>query len=423
MKNILFFVILISIQQFGYTQERDTIYLADCYKLVRANAPQLSLMALNEEKNKLEERKLTSQNLPQVSAFGKAWYQSDAISVAFPAPINTSIEVDQFQYNGALNIDQKLFDGGIVSVQKSLSEIQSQVSDFETECGLYKLNEIINKYFFGIITLQKTYEILELKQISLGERKKQVESGFKHGVVKASELDRIESEIALTYQQMIELELSVRKLESGLKILIAVPPEKEIFLKPPSELEVGDSLNRPEIKLFQLNRKYIEEVKKVQDKRYVPKVFAYGQLGYSYPGLNFFENEPAGFYMVGLKMSWNIFDWNMAKKEKQLLNVSIEKVNIQEQDFRRNLSIDIENLEMEILKLEEIIQADENVILTLAKVTKASTSALNNGTITTADYLNDLNAELKSRIDFEKHQLLKLEATANLALMKGIEVK
>lgn len=421
MRNILFFIVLLGAWQLILSQNMDTLELDDCYRLVRLNAPKLAQIALNEEKYKLEDRKLSAQNLPQVSAYGKAWYQSDAMSVAFPPPINSSIEVNQFQYNAALNIDQKLFDGRMTSVQKVLSDIQYQVANMETELGLYKLNEVVNKYFFGIITLQKTYEILELKQKNLNERKKQVESGYKYGVVKASDLDRMESEIALTSQQMIDIELSVRKLKSGLKILADLDPSAEFFLKP-TEAEVLDSLNRPEIQFFQLNREYLQSAQKIQDKRYIPRFYAYGQLGYSYPGLNFFENEPAGFYMVGIKMAWNIFDWNMAKKEKQLLNVNIEQINIREQDFRRNLSVEIDNQQLEIFKLDEIIQTDEYLIERLSRITNASTSALDNGTITSADFLNDLNAELKARIDFEKHQILRLEAIAKLAILKGIEL-
>jgi outer membrane protein TolC len=421
MRNLIYFIVILSATQQIISQEADTLVLGDCYRLVRYNAPKLSQIALNEEKNKLENKKLSNQNLPQVTAFGKAWYQSEAMSVTFPPPINSSIEVNQLQYSAALNIDQKIFDGGMVSVQKILADIHSEVKNLESEVGLYQLNNVVNKYFFGIINLKKTYHVLTLKLKSLEERKRQIKSGYSHGTVKESDLDRMESEIIMTYQQMIEIELSIRKLEAGLKILINTDPDTKIYLKA-TELIVSDSLRRPEIDLFQVNREYLQQAQKMQNKRYVPKFSAYGQLGYSYPGLNFFEGGPAGFYMLGVKMSWNIFDWNRAKIERGLLRVNIEQINIREEDFRKNLSVEISNIQLEILKLDEIIQKDKKLIEILSKITKASTSALENGTITPADFINDLNAELKARVDYEKHQTLRLEALAQMALLKGIEI-
>jgi outer membrane protein TolC len=417
-----FFLVVLCNIRLGYGQHADTLTLPQCYQMVRKNAPKLSMLNLIAEKQSIENKKINSQNLPQVSAYGKAWYQSDAVSVNFPPPINSSIEVDKFQYNAAVNIDQKLFDGGMASIQKELSGIQAEISGLETETGLYKLNEIANTYFFGIVSMQETSKVLRLKLESLSERKQQVASGVANGMVKPSELDRIESELISTSQQIIEIELSQQKLEDRLKILAGLPVGSRIVLKP-EELIAGDSLKRPELKLFDANREYLEQAKSVQDKRYIPRLFAYGQAGYSYPGLNMFENQPAGFYMVGVKMSWNIFDWNMAKKEKQLINISADQVNIQEKDFMRNLQSETNNLENELLKLDEIIAADENIIVFKEKVTKASASALDNGTITSADYLADLNAELGARIEFEQHKLSKLKAMANLALLRGIEVK
>lgn len=421
MKRLISIFFIFSIGCTIQAQNADTLSLFDCYQRVRENAPQLNQLTLAKDQLKVEQKKYGSSNLPQISLYGKAWYQSDAIDVSFPPPINASIAVDQFQYNTAVNIDQKLFDGGITRVQKDLARIQADITTFETEVGLHKLSELVNSYFFSILSISKTKSAMELKLKSLLERKSQVSSGVEHGMVLPSELERLEAEILSAEQQISEIEMGVDKIKTALKILIGIKSDDNIFLVVPDKIFVVDSLSRPEISLFDANRKYVEKAKSIQDKRYLPRMAAYGQAGYSYPGLNFFENGPAPFYMVGLKLSWNIFDGNVAKTEKQLLEIKKKQVDIKEQDFRRNLQVQIENTKTDISNLNGLIEKDSSIINSRIKITKSSESALDNGVITTADYLNDLNAELKTRIEYEIHKVKLMETQAHLALIMGIK--
>jgi outer membrane protein TolC len=161
----------------------------------------------------------------------------------------------------------------------------------------------------------------------------------------------------------------------------------------------------------------------LQNKRYIPHIYAFGQAGYSYPGLNMFEGKPAGYYIVGAKLSWQIFDFNQAKKEKQLIELQKERIDINEQDFDRNLSISIENEQQQMENLHLLIASDDEIIKTKTEISKASASALDNGTITTADYLNDLNAEIKARFDYEKHKIMLSESMARMAVLKGITIE
>lgn len=182
-------------------QVQDSITLFRCYRLVRQNAPQYGQLKLNSQNVDIEQAKVSSTNLPQVSVFGKAWYQSDAVSVSIPAIGLEGLGVDNFQYNAGVNIDQKVYDGGMVAIQKELSAIEGKIKDLETETHLYKLYELVNAYFFGIAMTQKNMEALGLKLELLKTREKSVRSGVRNGVVLQSELERLESEILNTERQ------------------------------------------------------------------------------------------------------------------------------------------------------------------------------------------------------------------------------
>ncbi len=60
---------------------------------------------------------------------------------------------------------------------------------------------------------------------------------------------------------------------------------------------------------------------KVIESKRMPKAFGFATLGYGNPpGSNFFKNEFAPYYIVGASIKWNIFDWNKAKNEKQIIS-------------------------------------------------------------------------------------------------------
>lgn len=417
---LLWFVLLVFVGVKG--QIPDTITLIDCYRLVKVNAPLHASFQLNKQWVDVKEDKLSTTNLPQVSAYGKAWYQSDAMNISIPAIGLDGLGVDKFQYNAGINVDQKIYDGGMVALQKEIITLEGEIKDLETETKLYKLYELVNVYFFGIATLRKNIEALELKLDLLKTREKSVQSGVENGVVLPSEQERLDAEILDTQRQMKEAGLNMQKLENGLKMLLGTAYDSRLELALPEEVGVPGPIRRKEFELFEMNRHRIEALKTMQGKRYYPKLYAYGQAGYSYPGLNFFENQADGYYMVGAKLAWNIFDWGKGRKEKQLLDVNRENINISEEDFNRNLQLQIQNRLDEIDVLEELIKDDKEIVKSKENIEQASASALENGTITSADYIEDLDAVLLSRIAANNHFIRLMQARADLALKRGIDI-
>ena len=84
-------------------------------------------------------------------------------------------------------------------------------------------------------------------------------------------------------------------------------------------------------------------------------VFAQGGIGRPNP-LNFFEIEHATFYLIGLQMNWQIFDWGKVNRSKQIYQTQQEIVNTQEADFKRNINMFIVHWFYHGLYIREIIQ-------------------------------------------------------------------
>jgi outer membrane protein TolC len=402
-----------------YSQS-DTITLLQCLKSAQENAVINSQFNVIEEITELKIANTKATNLPSLSAYGKAWYQSDAITVITSA--GPGLEIDRFQYNAGLEADQKLFDGGMAKRSKELelANRESELSRIETE--KYQLNNQASDLFFKSLLFEKSMDIIQLKDELLKERVKEMESAYENGVIKRIDLDKLKAEVLLLHQQQLEIRKLHEQTLSSLAILTGLDISNNPGLIIEDSVFLITETTRPEYKYFDAETQKIENLAHLQKSRNLPKLYAYGQTGYSYPGLNFFENQSDYYYIIGAKLAWTIFDWKQTGRETEIIRKQKEIVETRREDFNQKLimSMDRENIEQQ--KLREIIIMDEEIIHKREAITKGSANALSNGVITTTDYLEDLNAEIKARLDCETHKLQLQSSMVRQKLLKGINL-
>ena len=63
-----------------------------------------------------------------------------------------------------------------------------------------------------------------------------------------------------------------------------------------------------------------------------------------------------------------------------------------------------------IRKTERLIKRDEEIIELRAKISSSSSSQLGNGIITSTEYITELNAESKAKLDLEVHKIELVKA-------------
>ena len=357
--------------------------------------------------------------LPGISAYGKAWYQSDAISVMGQnGPV---IEVDQFQYNGGIEALQTLYDGGLTSRKKNLEKASLNAELGKIETDLYQLNSLVTDLFFSAILLDKSREIIQLKTQLLHKRLEEMESAFNSGIVKQNDLEKFRTELLLTQQKMLEIEKQRQQVIISLQIYTGIEINPETTFISTEDSFHSSKTNRPEYSYFDAEIQRLESMARLQKSRNLPFLVAYGQAGYSYPGLNFYENEPDYYYIVGLKLSWTLFDWKQNKRETQVILKQREIIQTNRTDFDQKISIALSQKLIEQQKLVALIEIDNQLIDQLSAISKGSEAALLNGVITSTDYLEDMNAEIKARLDRESHKTELQKTTLQYQLMEGID--
>ena len=144
--------------------------------------------------------------------------------------------------------------------------------------------------------------------------------------------------------------------------------------------------------------------------------------GYGQPGLNPVNDGFDPYYIIGVRMQWNFWDWNNTKREKRIISLQQFRIENQKETFDHNLNVGLEKAKEEVLKLYDVLEKDEEIIDLRRNIMKTSTSKLDNGVIQSADYIRDFNKYLISLVtkNLHKLQLLRLlQAKFGYLTLKG----
>jgi len=180
-------------------------------------------------------------------------------------------------------------------------------------------------------------------------------------------------------------------------------------------------LTRPELDLFSKQNELLNANSEILQKQRNPKLFGFGQAGYGKPGLNMLNNQFDTYYLVGLGFSWNVLDWKTTKRQQQILKLQQNIVQTKQESFVRNIDLATDQQTKQINQISELMKSDQELIQIRERITKASASKLENGTITTADYIQDLNAETTARLMLETRKIQLKEAQIKLENIRGYQ--
>lgn len=415
MKRILITLFLLVI---FHTNAQQTVSLEDCYALANKNYPLSKQTELLQQKSVYEIDALNKGKLPKIDMNAQATYQSDVtglpISMANVTPLNKD------QYRATLDVNQLLYNGGMIDANTKFKVAQTNTQQQQVEVNLYQIKNKINQLYFSVLLLQEQKAILISKQEQLISKIKEVKTGVKFGAILPASEKVLEAENLKIKQQLTEIQFDKKRMLDNLSMLIFSPLDENITLEKPSiTTDFTKDTNRPELKLFDLQNEQIEISKEVISKNNMPKVNAFGQAGYGNPGLNMLDNSFQTFYIVGLKANWNVFDWNKSKIEKQALSISENIITTEKKTFLLNNNLQVQEMENEIKKSEEIIKTDSEIIALREYVVKSSDAQLRNGVITSSEYLVELTNLFEAKNNQKLHEIQLALAKANYQVNKG----
>ncbi|NQT78142.1 MAG: TolC family protein [Bacteroidetes bacterium] len=435
MKRIIMIIGLLAAHTV-YGQMPDTLTLRMCYERAVSSYPAAAQVPLLNSASEIQQKKLNANYLPQVQINGQASYQSDVTKVdveippfyipppidisVSPAPLNTPVPPKD-QYKITMDVHQVIYDGGITSKQKRIDMSGYEIEKQKVEVELFRLKENINSIFFNIILLQENEKLLAVLHDEINNKLADVNSAVEFGTALASDRDVLKAELIRVEQQMDETKIQRNAFIKILAELISEELPVNIVLELPG-MQIGSMVFdpvRPELKLYDMQKIQLEESKGLITSTWMPKLSGFGQLGYGNPGLNFLEDKWTPFYIVGARLSWQIWNWNQNKKDKQILGLHQNIIDVQRETFDKNLAISLEQNIADISKYEKLIHRDREIIVLRVSITKTASSRFDNGVITSSDFVSRINEEAQAKLNLEMHKIQLAKAQVDYLTTLG----
>ena len=407
---------------------QETITLNDCYQLSRENYPTIQKLDLL---TKTEAYTLANANrayLPQFSILGQATYQSEvtdlskSVAGVLPLPPNISLPtIDKQQYKVVGEVSQLLYGGGTIRSRKAIAKAQTAVQIQAVETQLYTIKQRVSNLYFGILLIEAQRTQNQLNTQTLQSQLNKAEVALQNGTTLPSNIAELKAEILRVAMQSTEYEATQVSYLQMLSIFIGkeltsatqLPlPAPELASKPLSSENL-----RPELKAFQLQESLLKTQEKQLNTEYLPKLSAFFQGGYGRPTLNILNNQADFYYITGVRLQWNLSPLYNLSSKKNVLRLNRESLLADRDAFLRNTQLDLTQQSEQLKKLQKLIEQDKENVTLHQSIAQAAQVQLDNGVITTHEYLQKINAQHLAQQTLQLHQIQLLQAQENQKLI------
>ena len=418
MKRI-FLILLLLRPEFVIPQTQLT--LEDCYKKARINYPLIKQKDYIEKTKDYSVSNVWKGYLPQITISGQATYQSDVTSLPISIPGMTIETLTQDQYKAIADVSQVVYDGGIMSAHADIQRSSAEVDDQKVEIELLKLKDRINQIYFGILLLDEQLGQTELIKKDLNASHDKLSSAFVNGTATKPNVDILKAELLKTDQREIELKFARKAFTEMLGLLINQQLNEGIKLEIPQIQNFVESveINRPEVKLYSSQENLIENQGGLTLAKILPKASLFFQGGYGKPTLNMLENKFDWYYIAGARLTWSPSNLYSNGNESEINELNKKSVEAQKETFLLNTNLSLKQQNSEIEKLHSLIKVDKQIIAIRTSVKEASKAQLENGVITSNDFIRELNAEDNAKQNLTIHSIQLMLAKQNFQLTLG----
>jgi outer membrane protein TolC len=410
---------LILLSNLAVAQIDARLSIDSCYQYAKKNYPLIKQQELIEKTKQYSIDNATKGYLPQLAVNGQATYQSDVTQIPISLPNMTVPTLSKDQYKIYAEINQPLTDVTVINQQKQLIRDNAAVEGEKLEVELYKLKERINQLFFGILLIDAQIHQTELLKKDIQSGIDKTSAALANGTALKSNVDMLKAELLKAGQRITELKTNRKGYSDMLGLLINKPLTAQTVLETPVSKNNTQAINRPELRMFDAQRKIFSVQDKLITARNIPRLNLFLQSGYGKPALNMLNPDLDFYYIGGLRLSWNLSNLYTFKKDKKMLLINQELVDVQRQTFLFNTQLSLAQQQAEQNKLEELIKSDEEIIALRSSIKTTANTQLENGTITVIDYVAYVNAEDQAKQNQLLHQIQLLMTQYTTQTLSG----
>lgn len=413
MKKIVIALLMLPMSALGQT-------LDECQQAAEKNYPLIQQYGLIEKTTRLTIVNIQKGWLPQVSAQAQATYQSDV--TAWPNEMKTMMSgmgidmqgLTKDQYRVGIDVQQTIYDGGVIGSQKRIAREQGKVQTAQNEVNIYHVRKRVNEMYFGLLLIDEQIKLNNDLQTMLAGNENKLESMTKRGTAAESDLQSVKAERLNAVQKATELASQKQMLQRMLSTFCGM--EVTEVRKPQVKADGGGMMaenRRPELKALDAQLSVLNAQEKALNAALMPKVGVFAQGFYGYPGMNMFEDMMRHKWswngIIGARITWNIGALYTRKNDKAKLQLQRNMTENSREVFLFNNYLDQIQQNEDIARYQKLMAQDGEIISLRQAVRKAAESKLAHGIIDVNDLVREINQENAACVQQSVHEIEMLK--------------
>lgn len=385
----------------------DTLTISECYKLARENYPMIKKFSLIKEAEKYDLENASRGYLPQFSLGANAMYLSDT-----PEIMGQSF-LPQEQYRAQIGVNQVLWDGGNISANKHMTRAQAKVEIENNEVILYELNDRINRLFFGILLQNEALAQNAIHQKDIKDAIASVEAMIANGSANEYDLNLLKVELLRVQQKESEVKASREAYRQMLSFMVNKKIGDSTTLEIPQAPELGSGkIARPELAYYTAREEFFDAKKDIVGAGLMPKISLFGYGGYGQSSFASLRDEKL-YGVGGISFSWSFGNYYTERNERLKISADKSAVRAQSEAFIFNTRLQMMQEDGEIKKMSELVARDAEIVRLRRSIKDIAFARMNNGAISTTDFIRELNAKDLAEQAYIQHKLEKLSRQYN----------
>ncbi len=285
----------------------------------------------------------TNTNNP-LMAFGSKLNQEHITMMDFnPDNLNSPKSISNF--GTKVEVQQPIINMDAV-YQKKAGQIKADVLNIKTERTKEYVQFELKKAYMMLQLAYKMKETLENTKETTLANKKDIDNYFKNGMIQKSEVLYMDVRISEIDSQIQLADSNIKNASDYLYFLLN-EDSKDKILKPTEPLEYNRNLvendfslntSRKDLEAYNKSLEAYDLMIKSSKAKFLPKLNAFGSW-------EMYDNKIAQFdangYMVGLQLSWNVFDGLKSKSEQEKYKSERSKTETEIEQYTKQSQLEL----------------------------------------------------------------------------------
>ena len=345
-----------------------------------------------------------STNNPMM-AFGSKLNQERVTMEDFnPANLNNPKNI--FNFATKLEVQQPIYNKDAVYMKKA-GEVKVEVLKLKQERTREYLKFELNKAYMQLQMAYKNVEVLEGARNTVLANKKVIDNYFKNGMIQKSDVLDMNVRVAEIDSQIRFAKSNVQNASDYLFYLLDESPENKV-MEPAEKLEYQEDLlaldpvltnDRKDLQAFRKSLESYDYLVKSSEAKFLPRLNAFGSF-------ELYDNKPYQFnangYLVGVELSWNIFDGMKAKSEIAKYKADLAKSETEVTQYQKQSTLELTKAFRQVADADLKVKLSKQAWEQTAEAYRIRKNRYEQGLEKASDVLN---AEtLMSKKELEYHQ-------------------